>query len=410
LTFCKEFRHPTARVTLVDRTNHHLFQPLLYQVATAGLSPAEVAQPTRAILSRYRNVTVLLERAVDLDLPRRRVSLEKVTLDYDFLVLALGGVTSYFGHPEWEPFAPGLKSLDDATRIRREILLAFEKAETEPDLAEQDRLMTIVVVGGGPTGVELAGAFAELARNVLRRDFRRIDPGRARIILIEASPIILSHLPRDLAESAQRQLENLGVQVRASTRVKAIRQGEVELEAAPGAVDHGGDAPGSPACVLNGSLPPGRLLVIEIEAATKGIQRLEFLRCGQLVALEIGGLDGPSHRLGGRNTQSLSKMFDGGGGGRVQFQHRVHPVHGARLSHETLFRQMCAESLAPRPSCGKPCPAPRTCPAPEPSWPCWTPVRRATPSAFTASASTETQRRKEDTHEDHICQHRPRAR
>lgn len=233
LTFCKEFRHPTTRVTLVDRTNHHLFQPLLYQVATAGLSPAEIAQPTRAILSRYRHVTVLLERAVAFDLARKRVALEKTHLQYDYLVLALGGVTSYFGHPEWEQFAPGLKLLEDATRIRREVLLAFEMAENEPDPAEQERLMTLAVVGGGPTGVELAGAFAELARNVLRRDFRRIDPGRARIILIEASPCILSHLPRDLSARAQRQLERLGVQVRISSRVKAIRKGVLELEPAP---------------------------------------------------------------------------------------------------------------------------------------------------------------------------------
>ena len=201
----------------------------------AGLSPAEIAQPTRAILSRYRHVTVLLERAVDFDLARKRVALEKTRLQYDYLVLALGGVTSYFGHPEWEQFAPGLKLLEDATRIRREVLLAFEKAENESDPAEQERLMTLAVVGGGPTGVELAGAFAELTRNVLRRDFRRIDPGRARIILIEASPCILSHLPRDLSGCAQRQLERLGVQVRTSTRVKAIRKGVLELEPAPGA-------------------------------------------------------------------------------------------------------------------------------------------------------------------------------
>jgi NADH dehydrogenase len=230
LTFCQRFHHPAAHVTLVDRTNHHLFQPLLYQVATAGLSAPEIAQPIRGILSDRPNVTVLLDRALDFELPRRRVMLEKNTLTYDYLVLALGGCTSYFGHPEWEQFAPGLKSLEDAIRIRHNVLLAFEQAECESDPATRDKLMTIVVVGGGPTGVELAGAFAELARNVLKRDFRRIDPGKARVILIEASPVVLSHLPPDLAGSAMQQLSDLGVQVRTSTKVKSISQGRVELD------------------------------------------------------------------------------------------------------------------------------------------------------------------------------------
>jgi NADH dehydrogenase len=230
LTFCQNFRHPTARVTVVDRTNHHLFQPLLYQVAAAGLSAPDIAQPVRSILSRRRGVTVLLDKVVDFDLANKRVFLEMTTQTYDYLVLGLGGGTSYFGHPEWEQFAPGLKTLDDALRIRSRVLLAFEKAETTTDAAIRERLMTIVIVGGGPTGVELAGSFAELARTVLRREFRRIDPGLARIILIEASPFVLSHLPQDLAESATRQLKGLGVQVRTSTRVKDIRQGEVELD------------------------------------------------------------------------------------------------------------------------------------------------------------------------------------
>jgi NADH dehydrogenase len=230
LTFCQKFHHLSAQVTLVDRTNHHLFQPLLYQVATAGLSAPEIAQPIRGILSDKPNVTVLLDRVLDFDLAGKGVLLEKNTLTYDYLVLALGGCTSYFGHPEWEQFAPGLKSLEDAIRIRHSVLLAFEKAECEHDAACRERLMTIVVVGGGPTGVELAGAFAELARIVLKRDFRRIDPGKARVILIEASPVVLSHLPPDLAVSAMDELSRLGVKVRVSTRVKTITQGRVELE------------------------------------------------------------------------------------------------------------------------------------------------------------------------------------
>lgn len=229
LSFCQHFRHPAARVTLVDRTNHHLFQPLLYQVATAGLSAPEIAQPIRSILSQRPDVTVLMEQVVDINLKSRQVFLEKSTLQFDYLVLALGGRTSYFGHPEWEQFAPGLKTLEDALRIRSRVLLAFEKAEASADPAEREALLTIVIVGGGPTGVELAGAFAELARTVLKRDFRRIDPAQARIILIEAAPSVLGHLPPDLAESARRQLERLGVQVRTATKVSAIQSGTVTL-------------------------------------------------------------------------------------------------------------------------------------------------------------------------------------
>src|SRR6185503_4856573 len=230
LTFCQTFNHQDTRVTLVDRQNHHLFQPLLYQVATAGLSAPEIAQPVRSILSNRPRVTVLLDSVVDFNLVEKKVALQTHTLSYDYLVLALGGVTSYFGRPDWEQFAPGLKSLDDALRIRRHVLLAFEKAENATDVSERTRLMTIVVVGGGPTGVELAGAFAELARHVLKSDFRRIDPAQARIILIEAGPRLLAHLPPKLSASAQRQLEKLGVHVRTGTKVKAITRGRVELE------------------------------------------------------------------------------------------------------------------------------------------------------------------------------------
>lgn len=229
LFFCKHFRHPRARVTVVDRTNHHLFQPLLYQVATAGLSAPEIAQPIRSILSHRPDVSVLLDEATGFDLAHRKVTLRKSTLDYDFLVLAMGSQTGYFGHPEWEACAPGLKTLDDALRLRSRILLAFEKAENETNEVERNQLLTIVIVGGGPTGLELAGAFAELARTVLKRDFRRIDPARARIILIEGAPRVLLNYPPELSASARRQLEALGVQVRTSTPVKNIRDNEVEL-------------------------------------------------------------------------------------------------------------------------------------------------------------------------------------
>jgi NADH dehydrogenase len=229
LAFCKKFDHPTARVTVVDRTNHHLFQPLLYQVAAAGLAAPDIAQPIRAILSDRPKVTVLMDQVLDFDLKARRVMLERNALAYDYLVLALGGCTSYFGHPEWEQFAPGLKTINDALIIRSQVLLAFEQAEDMADAAEREKLMTVVIVGGGPTGVELAGAFAELARTVLTRDFRRIDPTKARIILIEAASEVLSHLPPDLRAKAAEQLKDLGVQVHTSAPVKTIRKGEVEL-------------------------------------------------------------------------------------------------------------------------------------------------------------------------------------
>ena len=230
LTFCEKFRHPRADVTLVDRTNHHLFQPLLYQVATAGLSAPDIAQPIRSILADVPRLQIVLDEAQDFDLANRKVACRQNTFEYDYLLLALGSVTSYFGHDAWKEHALGLKTIDDALRIRDRILLAFEKAENTSDPKEQQRLMTIVIVGGGPTGVELAGACSELAQHVLAHDFDRINPTQTRIILVEGSPVILNHLPDDLAHSAQQQLEKLGVQVLTSTRVKDIRKGEVQLD------------------------------------------------------------------------------------------------------------------------------------------------------------------------------------
>lgn len=229
LTFCQTFSHPTAQITLVDRQNHHLFQPLLYQVATAGLSAPEIAQPIRSILRDRRNVDVLMSEVTGLDPVRREVRLGETVLPYDYLVLALGSQTGYFAHPEWAAFAPGLKSLDDGLRIRRRILLAFERAETCADPAERKKLMTIVVVGGGPTGAELAGAFAELARRVLRRDFRRIDPRAARILLLEAAPRVLRQFSERLSARAVDQLTRLGVEIQTGVRVENIGHEFLEL-------------------------------------------------------------------------------------------------------------------------------------------------------------------------------------
>jgi NADH:ubiquinone reductase (H+-translocating) len=230
LTFCQQFSFPGSRVTLVDRQNHHLFQPLLYQVATAGLAATDVAQPVRSILSDCPHVTVLLDEVLEVKLDCKEVRLRRAVLRYDYLVLALGGVTSYFGHPEWEEFAPGLKTIDDALRIRREILLAFEEAESESDPARLHELLTMVVVGGGPTGVELAGALAELARHVLVKDFQRINPAAARVILIEAGPRLLASFPETLSESAEEQLRRLGVEVRKNAPVQSISRRRVELK------------------------------------------------------------------------------------------------------------------------------------------------------------------------------------
>jgi NADH dehydrogenase len=229
LTFCQHFQHPKARITLVDRNNHHLFQPLLYQVAMAGLSAPDIAQPIRSILSTKPRMTVLMDEAQEFDLAGQRVICRENQLDYDYLVLALGSRTSYFGHPEWAEFAPGMKTLEDALLIRRNVLLAFEEAENRRNAEEQARLMTIVIVGGGPTGVELAGACAELAHRVLRRDFHHIDPRQARIILIEALPRILSQFPEDLSAKAHRALERLGVHVRTSCPVKSISRSAITL-------------------------------------------------------------------------------------------------------------------------------------------------------------------------------------
>jgi len=231
LNLAKSLRYTNARVTLIDRQNHHLFQPLLYQVATATLSSVEIAKPLRTILSDYENITVQLGDVQAIDLKSRTVIMHHHTISYDYLAIAMGGVTSYFGHPEWAQFAPGLKSINDALHIRREILYSFEKAELTDDQEKLKKLMTIVIVGGGPTGVELAGACKELGRYVMRHDFRKIDPTKIRVILIEAADRILMHLPHDLSASAQRQLEGIGVEVRVNTMVKDIKEHTVVVSA-----------------------------------------------------------------------------------------------------------------------------------------------------------------------------------
>jgi len=218
-----------AEVTLLDRRNHHLFQPLLYQVATAALNPSNIATPIRRILRRAANVEVVLGEAEAVDLPGRRVRLRDGELPYDQLIVASGATHSYFGHPEWERFAPGLKTVEDALAIRRRVLLAYEAAEREADAAGRKPWLTFVIVGGGPTGVELAGALAEIARNTLAADFRRFDAREARVILVEAGPRLLPAMSEPSSAAARRQLEEIGVEVEAGQPVTAIDGGGVSI-------------------------------------------------------------------------------------------------------------------------------------------------------------------------------------
>ncbi len=224
----KKLAGENVRVTVIDRTNYHLFQPLLYQVATAALSPADIAAPVRAILSKCRNTEVILAEVQAIDPVAKKIRMTEGEISYDFLILATGARHSYFGHPEWEKIAPGLKSLEDAVEIRRRILMAFEYAERITDEAARNAAMTFVIVGGGPTGVEMAGAISEIARYTLSKDFRHIDPSQARVILIEGEPRVLASFPEDLRISAMKQLADLGVEVR--TGVHASNLSETGLQ------------------------------------------------------------------------------------------------------------------------------------------------------------------------------------
>ncbi len=231
LSAAKALARTLFHVTLIDRHNYHLFQPLLYQVATAGLSPADIASPIRGILRRQRNATVILANVSGVDVDRREVIAEGRRVAFDYLILATGAQHAYFGNDDWASYAPGLKTIDDAIYLRRRIILAFEKAETEPDPAERRRLLNFVVVGGGPTGVEMAGAIAELAKRALASDFRTIDPRLARIVLVESGPRLLASFDPSLSEAARDSLADLGVEVRLGARVTDCDCGGVSIGA-----------------------------------------------------------------------------------------------------------------------------------------------------------------------------------
>ncbi|HWI78858.1 MAG TPA: NAD(P)/FAD-dependent oxidoreductase [Ramlibacter sp.] len=233
LEAARALRDAPVEITLVDRTNHHLFQPLLYQVATAGLSAPAIAAPVRHLFRKQANVTSLLGEAVAIDAGARQAQLKDGTaLPYDHLIVAAGSTHSYFGHDEWAPFAPGLKTLDDAFEIRRRILLAFEAAEKQADPQIRAGWLTFVVIGGGPTGVEMAGTLAEIARDTLPGEFRHIDPASARILLLEGGARVLQAMPEELSQRALQQLEKLGVEVRTGARVTHIDSSRVEVKPA----------------------------------------------------------------------------------------------------------------------------------------------------------------------------------
>jgi NADH dehydrogenase len=227
LTAARRIARLPVQVTVVDRKNHHTFQPLLYQVATAGLSPGEIAAPIRWILRTYSNVKVLLEEVVDFNLKQKKVITREQVLDYDWLVIASGATHAYFDHQEWEPLAPGLKTIEDALEIRRRVLLAFELAERQTADGQSASPLQFVVIGGGPTGVELAGTLAEIARHALNREFRNIDPQQTRILLIEGSSRVLGAYSEELSRKAEEQLRRLGVEVRTSHVVTRIEPGAV---------------------------------------------------------------------------------------------------------------------------------------------------------------------------------------
>src|SRR5881227_2231712 len=224
LEAAKKLACEDLRVTVIDRTNYHLFQPLLYQVATAALSPADIAAPVRAVLSRCKNVEVILAEVESVDVDAKKIKTADQDIDYDYLILATGARHSYFGHNDWEKLAPGLKSLEDAIELRRRILMAFEYAEKIDDEAARRAAMNFVIIGGGPTGVEMAGAIAEISRHTLAKDFRHIDPSQARVILIEGDSRLLSAFPEDLSASAMKQLVDLGVEVQTNARATNLSE------------------------------------------------------------------------------------------------------------------------------------------------------------------------------------------
>jgi len=286
LTAARRIARLPVQVTVVDRRNHHTFQPLLYQVATAGLSPGEIAAPIRWILRTHSNVEVLLEEVVDFKLDQKQVITKEQALDYDFLIIASGATHAYFGHEEWEPLAPGLKTIEDALEIRRRVLLAFELAERQNKTNDGQSAspLQFVVIGGGPTGVELAGTLAEIARHALNREFRHIDPRQTRILLIEGGPRVLAAYSEELSRKAEAQLQHLGVEVRTSHVVTRIE---------PGAVWTGNEKIPAPVILWAAGVaasPLGRKLGVPVDRAGRVLVQADLSIPGHAKVFVIGDL------------------------------------------------------------------------------------------------------------------------
>jgi NADH:ubiquinone reductase (H+-translocating) len=284
LTAARTLAKYPVHITLIDRQNFHTFQPLLYQVATAGLSPGEIAAPIRWIMRNHRNVEVLMSEVQGFDLSRRVVKLEGTEVGYDYLIVAAGASHAYFGHDDWEPFAPGLKTIEDALEIRRRVLLAFELAERQADTEKEQIQLNFVVVGGGPTGVELAGTLAEISRQVLANEFRSIDPKKTRIVLLEGGPRILPAYPADLSRSAEEQLRQLGVEVQTAAMVTLVE---------PGAVHVGGTK--LPAAVILwaagvAASPLGKMLEVPVDRAGRVLVNPDLSLPGNPNVFVIGDL------------------------------------------------------------------------------------------------------------------------
>lgn len=300
LEAARALRHAPLDITLIDRRNYHLFQPLLYQVATAALNPADIAYPIRSVLRKQRNVRVLLAEARRIDVGNREVVLDDGALHYDYLIVATGVTHSYFGHDEWARHAPGLKTVDDALDIRRRVYLAYEAAERESDPARRQAWLTFVVVGAGPTGVELAGALAEIGRHTLARDFRSIDPTQVRVVLLEGSDRVLPPYPRMLSDKARRHLERLGVTVRTDAYVTAIDEGGVcvgeERIAARTALWAAGVQASPLARSLGVALDRAGRVVVEPDLSIPG--HAEVFVVGDLAAVRSAGKEVPGMAQG----------------------------------------------------------------------------------------------------------------
>jgi NADH:quinone reductase (non-electrogenic) len=318
LTAARTLRRAPVEITLVDRHNHHVFQPLLYQVATAALSSPDIASPLRHILRRQRNAAVILARATGVDVAGRRLLLEDGELAYDFLILAAGATHSYFGHDEWQGSAPGLKTLHDAIDVRRRVLLAFEEAERETDDARREAWLTFVVVGGGPTGVEMAGTLAEIARHTLRGEFRRIDPARAQVILVEGTDRVLPPYPPDLSASARRQLEELGVRVRTGAMVTGVDGFGVRLGAetiaARTVVWAAGVAASPLGRTIGAAVDRAGRVKVEPDLTIPGDKRVFVV--GDLAAIEQGGRLVPgvapaANQMGRHAARNIRRALEG---------------------------------------------------------------------------------------------------